>query len=127
MFKILIVDDTKAVHSFVKALLQKSNEVQTESAFNGSEALTKIKGDNKYDLILLDWEMPVLNGPETLAQIKPIAGVAPIIMMTTKNKPEDIQNMLIMGASEYLMKPFTIDILFDKISFVTGKSFEYAA
>jgi DNA-binding response OmpR family regulator len=42
----------------------------------------------------------------------------PVMMMTTKNLPEDIQKMLDMGVSEYLMKPFTSDILFEKISFV---------
>lgn len=127
MFRILIVDDTKSVQAFVKSLLQKCSEISTTSAFDGAEALEHLKIDSKYDLIFLDWEMPVLNGPETLAKIAEMSLQVPVIMMTTKNSPEDIQKMLALGASEYLMKPFTADIIFEKIEFVTGKVFKYAA
>lgn len=127
MFKVLIIDDTKSVHAFVKCLLAKSQGIAVTSVYNGIEALELINKDKAFDLILLDWEMPVLNGPETLKKIKSTALEIPVIMMTTKNKPEDIQKMLEAGASEYLMKPFTIDILFEKIEFVSGKAFKYAA
>jgi two-component system chemotaxis response regulator CheY len=49
------------------------------------------------------------------------------IMMTTKNDPGDIQMMFSLGVDEYLMKPFTLDILFQKIEWVSGRSFSYAA
>lgn len=48
-------------------------------------------------------------------------------MMTTKNSAEDIQTMLNLGVSEYLLKPFTAEILFQKITFVTGQELPYAA
>ena len=127
MFKILIIDDTKSVHAFVKNLLSKSKEIETVSVFNGAEGVELLKKDTSFDLIFLDWEMPVLTGPETFQKMKEMNIKIPTIMMTTKNAPEDIAKMLGMGVSEYLMKPFTIDILFEKIEFVSGRAFPYAA
>ena len=127
MLKILIVDDTKSVHAFVKSLLSKASGIEVSSVFNGAEAVELLKNNSSFDLILLDWEMPILNGPDTFASFKSLGFQIPTIMMTTKNKPEDIERMLLMGVSEYLMKPFTIDILFEKIEFVTGLGISYAA
>lgn len=126
MFQILIIDDTRSVHAFTKSLLNKAPDIQVSSAMNGAQGLEAIKA-NHFDLILLDWEMPVLNGPDTLEQIKKMNIETPVIMTTTRNSAEDIQRMLDAGVSEYMMKPFTIDILFEKISYVTGKNFPYAA
>lgn len=127
MFRILIVDDSKSVHAFVTSLLSHSTEINTHSVFDGSEALLVLKDTQHYDLILLDWEMPVLNGPLTFQKILDLHIKIPVIMMTTKNNPDDIIRMLNMGVSEYLMKPFTVDILFEKISLVMGKAIAYAA
>ena len=127
MFQILIIDDTRSVQAFVKSLLAKSPEFQVTSVYNGAEAIELLKSGKKFDLVFLDWEMPVMNGPETYAEMKKSHFDFPTIMMTTKNAPEDIEKMLNMGVSEYLMKPFTIDILFEKMEFVTGKAFTYAA
>ncbi len=127
MIRVLIVDDTRSVHAFVKNFLLKSNEVRVSSVFNGAEAIEALNGKEEFDLILLDWEMPVLNGPDTFQALKTMNINVPTIMMTTKNDPEDIQKMFTLGVAEYLMKPFTIDILFQKIEWVSGRSFSYAA
>ena len=127
MFKILIVDDSKTIHAFAKHLLSKSKEVCTESAMDGEQAIQLLEKDPSFDLILLDWEMPVLNGPETLKKLKSIGCKVPVVMMTTKDKPEEIAEMLALGAAEYLMKPFTVDILFEKIEFATSQRLSYAA
>lgn len=127
MFNILIIDDTKSVHSFVKALLGKSPEIATQSVFNGKEALEHLQMNPNYQMILLDWEMPIMNGPDTCLQVRTKYPQIPVVMMTTKNAPADIQRMLESGVAEYLMKPFTIDILFEKIDFATGRNFKYDA
>ena len=127
MFRVLIVDDTRSVHAFVKNLLLKSPGIEVTSVYHGAEALEVLKQKGDFDLILLDWEMPVLNGPETLQAIKAMQLKTPVIMMTTKNDPEDIQRMFSLGIHEYLMKPFTIDILFQKMEWVSGRAFSYAA
>ncbi len=127
MFRILIVDDTKSIHTFVKYILAKNNAIKTESVFNGSEAIACLKKDTSFDAILLDWEMPLVNGPETLQALKRHGVSIPVIMMTTKNATTDIQMALNLGASEYIMKPFTEDILLEKLNLVTGKDFTNAA
>lgn len=125
VFQILIVDDTRSVHAFVKSLLTKAEGIEVSSVMNGEEGVRELQSEKTYDVVLLDWEMPVLNGPAAFEKIKLLGVKTPVIMMTTKNDPSDIQQMLTVGISEYLIKPFTADILFEKIEFVTGKSFKY--
>jgi DNA-binding response OmpR family regulator len=125
MFKVLIVDDTRSVHIFVKTLLAKAEGIEPTSVQNGEEAIEVLKNRNDFDLILLDWEMPKLNGPDTLRRMKEMGSTIPTVMMTTKSEPEDIMIMLEAGAKEYIMKPFTIDILFEKISYATGRNIPY--
>lgn len=126
--RILMIDDTKSVHAYVSNLLIKASpSLSSNSVFNGQEALQYLAKNNQIDLILLDWEMPILNGPETLKKLKVSHPNIPVIMMTTKNKPEDIQMILELGASEYIMKPFTADILLEKIEQVTGWMVDHAS
>lgn len=120
--QILMVDDSKAVHAFVTDCLSKMN-AKIEHSFNGKEGLEKLhSGKFKFDLVLLDWEMPVLNGPETLPQIRKDFPDLPVVMLTSKNDPQDMIKMLEMGAAEYVLKPFTADILVGKLeTIVTEK------
>ncbi len=127
MFRILIVDDTKSIHTFVKELLKKRADLQFADAYNGQEAVEVInKSANEFDLVLLDWEMPIMTGPEALQAIKESGCNIPVIMMTTRNAPDEIAKLLEMGASEYLMKPFTADILLEKIEYACGEAFQRA-
>jgi two-component system chemotaxis response regulator CheY len=127
VFRILIVDDTKSIHTFVKELLKKRADLQFADAYNGQEAVEVInKSANEFDLVLLDWEMPIMTGPEALQAIKESGCNIPVIMMTTRNAPDEIAKLLEMGASEYLMKPFTADILLEKIEYACGEAFQRA-
>lgn len=127
MFKILMIDDSKSVHAFVRSLLRERSDVSLTSVMHGQEALEKLAVDSAFDLVLLDWEMPVMDGPETLRRLVALRLKAPVIMMTTKSAPNEIQAMLEAGAAEYIMKPFTVDILLEKMSFVTGGDFKNVA
>ena len=128
MLKILIVDDTRAVHAFIKAMLAKTPDLEFTSVFNGQEAVTLLRtAPQAFDVILLDWEMPILTGPETFAEFQKMGMLTPVIMTTTKNAAADIEQMLKAGVAEYLMKPFTVDILVEKIEQACGKLVAYAA
>ena len=128
MANILIVDDSKAVHAFITATLKKTNLVITH-AYNGKEAVDILaaKTAGPFDLIMLDWEMPILTGPEAFAQMKELKVSTPVLMMTTKNHPDDILKMVSEGVREYMLKPFTSDILFEKMEFCMGKEVERVA
>jgi two-component system, chemotaxis family, chemotaxis protein CheY len=125
--KILIVDDTKSVHAYLKHFFSRHRSLEVICFYTGAELVEFLKTGTGGDLILLDWEMPVMTGPETLQALRALKNVIPVVMMTTKNAPEDIMKALSLGASEYVMKPFTEDILFEKIMMATGKDVRDAA
>lgn len=117
--KILIVDDSKAVHAYVKSMFAGKN-YELDHVYNGKEAVEYFKASQTADLVLLDWEMPEMDGPTALVEMRKMTS-SPIIMVTSKNDIADIAHVLENGANEYIMKPFTQDILFAKISDVIGR------
>jgi two-component system chemotaxis response regulator CheY len=112
---ILVVDDSKVIHSYIESILANHGHTMIH-AFSGDESLAIITKDHGIDLVLLDWEMPGLTGPETVKSAREQGFEKPIIMITTKNKTEDIRYALSQGANDYIMKPFTDDILLGKIA-----------
>ena len=118
--RILVTDDSKAVHGFIEAMFVDT-EHNLEHAYDGSEAVSQIKGGLDVDIILLDWEMPQLSGIEALKQIRNSGCSTPIVMVTSRNDLKNITEALNLGANEYVMKPFTKDILFEKIEMVLGR------
>ncbi len=112
---LLCVDDSKSVHTYLKSCLSDSGMV-VESVYDGAQAVDIIKeGNFKFDVILLDWEMPIKNGPETFEELKKMGNQIPVIMLTSKNSAENINQMITAGVSEYIMKPFTKEIILEKI------------
>jgi DNA-binding response OmpR family regulator len=125
MKKILLVDDSKAVHAYTTVCFNGLN-VELSHVYNGQEAVELLsKNKDAFDIVLLDWEMPVLDGPSTYEKLKDL-GVSPVVMMTTKNSPDDMMFMLNKGVSEYILKPFTSDILIEKVQTVLGEEFSHA-
>lgn len=118
--KILLVDDTKSVHAYIKAVLPMS-DFSFHDVYNGREAVDLLASGAEFDLILLDWEMPEMDGPTTLKALRGRGVTTPIIMVTTKNDVENITEALSHGANEYVLKPFTGEILAEKIAYVTGR------
>lgn len=117
--RILVIDDSKTIHNFLKNYL-KDYECDIQSVFNGQEGLEFLKKDSRFDLILLDWEMPVKSGPDTFDEIQKLSIQTPVCMMTSRNSMDDITLMVNKGVKEYLIKPFTQDILVSKIETVVG-------
>jgi DNA-binding response OmpR family regulator len=119
--KILSIDDSRAVHAFLDRSLG-SLPYKLIHAMDGASGLKLIESEkDQLKLILLDWEMPGQSGPELLPLIKKLAPEIPVVMLTSKNNPDDIQTMILAGAVEYIMKPFTPDILVEKIQMVLGQ------
>jgi len=102
---ILVVDDSKPQASFIKQVLDQ--EYETIVASNGLEALEKYK-DEKPDLILLDIEMPEMDGYEVCQRIKTMIGDSflPIIFITSKDDLDSLTKGLNIGGEDYLTKPF---------------------
>lgn len=116
--KILSIDDSRSVHAFLDRCLTGTT-YHLVHALSAKDGMTILKAEvNQINLILLDWEMPEQNGPEAFLEIRNITQTIPVIMITSKNRPAEIQEMLDRGITEYVMKPFTPDILIAKIETV---------
>lgn len=117
--KVLIIDDSRMIKMLVKDLLKNlgHESIEAENGKHGLEMIVK----NQVDLILLDYNMPELDGPGFLSKYRgEIGGKVPVIMMTTENSLEKINEVLSLGASEYMMKPFDQQVLKEKIEMVFG-------
>ncbi len=117
--RILITDDSKSVHSFMKVLFSDGHH-ELVHAYNGKEALAKVSEDSDIDLVLLDWEMPELDGLATLQELRKSNFTKPIVMVTSRNDLDMITAALESGANEYVMKPFDKEILLEKLEMVFG-------
>jgi len=113
---ILIIDDEKDLVSTVQYRL-KFSDCEVITAYNGQEGLEKAAAE-KPDLILLDTNMPVMNGHETLKQLRanPELKHIPVIMLTAISSPQDIAAASSYGIADYVTKPFDFTELMEKVS-----------
>ncbi len=115
--KVLSVDDSKTIRQTVKNMVEVLG-VEFLEAENGSEALNVLNScDGQVDLILLDWEMPVMNGFEFLQEAKKDERYRsiPVIMLTSVSQKEKVIDAIRAGAKQYLTKPFSGEDLLTKI------------
>jgi len=116
MMTCLIVDDSRVVRMVARKILQDLNFeiVEAEDGKKALEACQKAMPE----AILLDWNMPVMNGIEFLRQLREMpGGDAPkVVFCTTENDLAHIQEAMAAGADEYIMKPFDGDIIQSKFS-----------
>lgn len=117
MLKALVVDDSRAVRMILAKTL-KDLGYEVREAAHGGEALELIEaGDEAFSLVLADWNMPVMNGLELLRQLRRMPRLATLIvvMVTTETELDQMAAALEAGANEYVMKPFTREILVEKL------------
>jgi two-component system chemotaxis response regulator CheY len=117
MRRCLIVEDSEMVRRLVRAMVARLGFEVTE-ARNGQEALDMCRV-RLPDLILVDWDMPVMDGMEFIARLRALPeGNGPkVLMCTVENNIEQIRHALSAGADEYIMKPFNKEVLANKLAF----------
>ena len=117
--KVLIVDDSSTMRRIIKSTLEKIGYTDVTEAEDGVDALTKLSG---VGLITLDWNMPRMDGLTFVKSIRanPEFAKIPIIMVTTEAAKEDIIKAIQNGVNNYVVKPFTPQILKQKIDQVLG-------
>jgi two-component system chemotaxis response regulator CheY len=108
MRTILLVDDSAMIQALYKQLLTRRKDVRIASAGNGKEALDRIAREGEPDLILLDVNMPVVDGLAFLEQSagSGLTGRVPVIIVSTEGTDSDVARGLERGARGYLRKPF---------------------
>lgn len=115
--KILIVDDSGPIRKIMKKMLLEMGHDVFE-AENGQEALHQLESHPDIGLMLTDWNMPVMTGIELLETLREKEESFPkpvIVMVTTENEESKIARALVNGAHEYIMKPFSKEILEEKL------------
>lgn len=113
----LVVDDSKTVRTILSRTLKELGMDILEAA-NGREALEVIAAQKtEVSLILLDWDMPEMNGLEMLQLLRqsPEFSSIVVVMVTAQSEMSHVAEALDAGADEYVMKPFTKDIILGKL------------
>jgi len=106
--KILVVDDSELIHNMYRLILKKYDGCTLVKAMNGREGLDQLAVEEGIELILLDINMPVMNGLQFLEAVKKKAEYAhiPVIIISTEGREDDTLRGLSLGARGYIVKPF---------------------
>jgi two-component system chemotaxis response regulator CheY len=112
----LVVDDSATMRQILKEYLKKLGFAVTEAA-NGREALDVLKGMPTADLVLVDWNMPEMDGVSFVRAVRadPSYAALPLLMVTTNTELSQVSTALEAGANEYIMKPFTREMIREKL------------
>ena len=113
--KVLVVDDSKLMHKMYEVMLRQYPLVY---ALDGRQALERLREHPDVDLVLLDVNMPNMNGLEFLAELRADGTRAdlPVIIISTEGRDEDTARGLEAGASAYIKKPFHSEEILDVIA-----------
>lgn len=120
--KILVVDDQTMMRAITKDILNSLGYVNIAEAENGSMALEKLRTD-KFDLVMLDWNMPVMQGIDVLKAMRedPKLKDIPVIMVTAEAEKTKVVEALKSGVTNYIVKPFKPSALREKFEQVFSK------
>jgi two-component system chemotaxis response regulator CheY len=112
----LVVEDSKTIRMILCEYLRKMN-IQVVEAANGREALERLKEMSPPDLVLVDWNMPVMSGIDFIRAVRElnIYDPLPLIMVTTNSESEHVGTAMEAGANLYIQKPCTLETLREKI------------
>lgn len=119
---ILVVDDFVTMRKVVKSCLRQLGFTNIEEAEDGEKALAKLKANN-FQLVMSDWNMPVMMGLDLLKAVRadPVIGKIPFVMITAESQKENVIEAAKAGVSNYIVKPFSPDQLQSKLEAVFAK------
>lgn len=122
--KVLVVDDSELIHNMYRLMLKKYPGCVMISAKNGREGIERLEVENGIELILLDVNMPVMNGIQFLEHYSSNGFLKhiPVIMISTEGREEDLMRGLSLGARGYIVKPFKSINLHNMIESVLNKT-----
>ncbi|HWW85803.1 MAG TPA: response regulator [Vicinamibacterales bacterium] len=112
----LVIDDSAVTRKIIKQILHPLG-FEVFEAGDGQEGLNQVRDLDQLDLVLVDWNMPVMDGIQFLRAVRAQGALSslPIMMVSTNNDAENVATSLEAGATEYIMKPFTPDMMRAKL------------
>ena len=105
--QVLVVDDSQIMRRIIVVALKKLGVGDIIEAANGQEAFDIISGENAIGLVLMDWNMPIMNWIDAVRKIRAGGKGVPVVMVTTEAEKEKVIQAIKSGANDYLIKPFT--------------------
>jgi two-component system chemotaxis response regulator CheY len=121
--KVLVVDDFPTMRRIVKNLLKQLGFENIDEAEDGVQALNKLKSGN-YGLVVSDWNMPNMQGIDLLRNIRqgaePLKDI-PFLMVTAEAEKEKVIEAIKAGVDNYIVKPFTAEVLKEKLEKIADK------
>ncbi len=118
--RILLIDDSKTMRNIQKSVLNQLGFLELEEACDGQDALDKIS-EFKPELCLVDWNMPVMDGLTFVKSFRETDKTTPLIMVTTESEKARVIEAIKAGVNNYVVKPFTPDLLSERISETLAK------
>ena len=115
--KILVVDDFATMRRIIRTVLAQSGYENVDEATDGTTALEKMK-TGKFDLVITDWSMPNMDGLDLVKTIRADEAMkkTPVLMVTAEAMRANIVLAVQAGVSGYVVKPFTAEVLREKIA-----------
>jgi two-component system chemotaxis response regulator CheY len=112
--QVLVADDSSTMRKIISRCFQAIGISEVVEAGDGLEAIAKFQ-PGRFDLVLTDWNMPGKTGLEVVREIRAMDENIPIIMVTTEAEKNRVLRAIEAGISDYLVKPFTPDVLREKM------------
>lgn len=113
--RIMLIDDSKTMRNIQKSVLKQLGYTEIEEACDGQDALSKV-GAFQPELCLVDWNMPNMDGLTFVKKFREQNKTTPIIMVTTEAEKARVIEAIKAGVNNYVVKPFTPDILQQRIT-----------
>lgn len=115
----MVIDDSRALRAILSSILKECG-FEISEASNGREALERLKANGPPALAMLDWNMPEMNGFELLQTVRGDRAFDDmrIVMVTTETEMSQMAKALEVGANEYVMKPFTREVIREKLQWL---------
>ncbi len=115
--KILVVDDMSTMRRIVKNIMKQLGFANVEEAENGKDAFEKLQAE-PFGFVISDWNMPVMTGIELLRAIRADEKLKalPVLMVTAEAQKENLVEAIQAGVSNYIVKPFTAEVLQEKMN-----------
>lgn len=118
--KILLVDDSRTIRNIQKNVLSQLGHTDILEAADGVEAL-KVMKETMPELVLIDWNMPNMDGITLVRKIRETDKALPLMMVTTEAEKSRVIEAIQAGVNNYVVKPFTAETLSEKINSTLAK------